>query len=278
MSRNQQTLNLKIAKRPGADSTKAWRAPSPASAYQSGVNYGLLNNQIMGRIHSTLPPPPGSANYWDPVNMVFVITYESPFLDGKGGGVARLGGVNVPGFVECGQGSPGCVKRGETQRLFSFDSITSPTNDRVASGAAHEYGHILFDRIHSPFSGNPTPLYGPGTPPGQCHLPPTTEYVNMGRYDLMKGLLPGDGRPNEGIVPCHSVWLMQPDIGQPTFSWVPVQQISGDVRDLHVPQIRGSAGTIFKVVPANSAQYFDQYFIFANYQCAASSAYDAKIP
>jgi len=274
MSRGQQVLSLEITKRPGADSTKAWRAPNPAVTYQANDDYGLLNNQIMQIVHDTYPPVAG-VNYWDPVNMVFVITYESPFFGGRGGGFDRLGWVDVPGFLECG--GIGCMKRGETQRLFTFDSMTSPTNDRVAQGAAHEYGHILFANSHSPYTGWPLPVEGPGTPPGQCHLPPVTEYVNMGRYDLLKALQPADSRPNEGLVPFHPVWLMQPEPVQAGFAWVPVREITSDTRGLRIPEIRGPQGTIFKIVPANSPQHLDQYFIVANYQGAASSIYDAKL-
>jgi|GEM_PF-1315584 len=269
MSHGQQTLNLKIVKRAGADSTKAWRAPNPASIYQTAGTYGTLNNQVMQKVHSAYP------NYWNPVNMVFVITYESPFFEGRGGGVGGLGGVSVPGFTECYQGTPGCIKRGETQRLFTFDSFTASTNQRVAGGAAHEYGHVLFDRLHSPYSGNFDPPNGPGTPPGQCHLPAVTEYVNMGRYDLMRGTAASDGRPSEGVLPYHPMWLQQPDVTQPNFSWVPIQDITTDTRDLRMKQIRDTAGKIYRVTPTNTT--LGQNFVFANYQCAASSTWDAKL-
>jgi hypothetical protein len=276
MSRGQQDLRIKTAKRLGADSIYAWRADSVATQYQSSSKgWERLNKQIMLKVHNAYRNAAVDTLYWGPINQVFILPYEKT-SPASWGGIASLSNngttVSVPGFQEALSGDD---KRGVTQRLNRWDNFTVNFNDRVPACLAHEYGHILFQNGgewapngHSPLSGNPP--YG--TSP-QCGNP-WSEYINMGKYDMMRGISGTDKAwIYFGLAPYHPVWLVKPDLYYSNVTWVPQVVLTADVRGLHVPQIRGTNATVYRI----NTSIGDQYFQFANFQGTASSRFDAKL-
>ena len=106
MSGGIQEMNLTITRRPSPDDSIAWLADNPLSHYNTGGPPGMghLTAEVMTEIHDTYP---GSPDYWQGVDQVFVVYYRCIGLSGFGStctnsGISSLGipaSVTVPSFA-----------------------------------------------------------------------------------------------------------------------------------------------------------------------------------
>ncbi len=233
MSRGAQHLSILILN-PSPDTTLAWVADHPASYYQSPSSYGALNAEIMTKIYNDQP------GVWIGVKQVFMIHYRNTFPNG-------VGWAGVRGLACFGSGcAPGFTGDGTTQRIGN-DDVNNPIQGEVAKFiAAHEYGHIL----------------------GFAHSPNTQiliqdcAYVNMGRYDDMRGVASwvSDG----GTVPYHPRHLLQA-------GWLSDTTVTTDAKDVRIPPMFTAAAHVVEVpVPGSNSQSY----MLANYQ--QLTPYDTK--
>jgi len=89
----------------------------------------------------------------------------------------------------------------------------------------------------------------------------------MGRYDVLRGF--GSNEPPERVNPYHPIQLFEHT------PWLGKVEITSDVRDFHIPQLRNSDPAKRKVYVVKpqplSGQYFNQYFLLSNHQGDAGS-------
>jgi len=107
-------VDLKIVKRPGADSVLAWVAPQPASYYYGSHDTGELNKAVMTMIGQTYEPNPTAG-----VDAVLTIAYKctSVFTPPQGKGCDIDYGTNGLGITDP-SGIPGWSAIPKARRLI----------------------------------------------------------------------------------------------------------------------------------------------------------------
>lgn len=232
MSHGEQALDLRIIK-PLDDSTKAWVADSSAAEYNG--DWQTLNRQIMNKIHDAYFTATGDS-IWKGVEEVCIFHYTRVWFD------VGIGGYAIPGF---GGGVPALQAIGFAIRFPQQTVNGSPNRTWSSFATGHEYGHNLGFWTHTPNTDDPDSLY----------------YVNMGRYDCMRQN-GGNNVSLQGFLPYHPKILA-------LFSWLDIVEVTSDVLDLHVPDIRDvSEGVVYRVRPDTG-----QHFLLVNHQ---GTGFDTK--
>lgn len=227
MSHGKQTLQLSIVKRLD-DSTKVWVADSSAAEYN--YDWHGLNREILKRIHDVCLAATGDS-IWKGVEQVCIYHYTCVWSDFGYGGYAFFGFTGVPALEA----------EGFTLR-FPAQAVNSNSNRTWSSYATgHEYGHNLGFVIHTPNTDDPDDA---------------ADYVNMGRYDCMRGN-GGNNVSLQGFLPYHVKLLAD------NFGWLDVATVNADTVDLRIPDVRDADdGKIYRVNVPNS----NQHFLLANHQ------------
>lgn len=155
MSVNMQQPTVEVVTDPD-NPGRPWTADSVASYYAPlGACNSVVNHEVFMKIHNAyLTQYPNG--YWAGVDYIFVIAYDQAY----GTTYSNPGGFTCGGVVPGGSGVPGLTAAGFAEHLFlrqpnPRDAFDTGTNNAVASGVAHEYGHVL-GMGHSPYSGNYT--------------------------------------------------------------------------------------------------------------------------
>ena len=270
MSHGEQQLNVSVLRRPGAPDS-AWVAPYPAHIYVT--TYGALAyeycNQdvfkIVGETDSTL---------WAGVDVVFSVQYQCLFpcdnttSDWTCEETCNWGGINnlmafiptvdwlrIPGYT---RNTPGT-----TQRVFYWPCLNTPTAKAAGAWvAAHEYGHVLGCRWHTPGSE-----------------PPDTSsvyYNNPGHYDVMRAIA-SPSVVAGGLTP-YSPWALNTLVQEAgRAGWMRRIRIEADTVGLRIPELWSEDGYVAEVMltqqPRSSTRGYE-FMWLTNYQ--GNNAFDAK--
>lgn len=229
-SRGRWRTDIRLVRRAGAPDS-AWRAPRPAADYAgpNGARYWVANREVLAQV--TVEQP----DVWRDVDQVWVVHDQCTFACTDNSSRERcedtcpFGGIAALGL---NQGDvPGLTGGGTTQRRYA---LASEGRDHAiqASFAAHEFGHRLLATPHAPGSDAA----------GE-------DWVNFGRYDLMRSGVNGAAVREEGLLPYSA--LMQARWG-----WLPRRVIDRDTLGLELADVLDARGELVEVVTRRPRQRF----------------------
>lgn len=229
-SRGRWRTDVRIVRRIDAPDS-AWRAPRGAASYAgpAGDRYWVANREVLAEITAQQP------GVWQDVDQIWVIhdqcTFPCPDNSTRErceetcpfGGIATLG-VN-PGDV------PGFAGSGTTQRMYALAS--EGRNHAIqASFAAHEFGHRILGTPHAPGSDAEG-----------------ADWVNFGRYDVMRSGVNGVHAREEGLLPYSALNLAR-------WGWLPRLLVSRDTLGLPIADVMGPRGQLIDIATRRPRQRF----------------------
>lgn len=242
--RGHWRVDLRVIKRTD-DSTRAWLAPRPASAYANSgaTNFTTANQEICAAIAVEHP------GIWQDVDQVWIVHDQCTFPCADNSTretceeTCPYGGISTIGAAALGV--PGLTGGGTTQRQF-LNAGDTRNHQIQLSFAVHEFGHRLFGAAHTPGSDAAG-----------------AEWTNVGRYDVMRSGVNGAAAREEGLVPYAAKLLAR-------WGWLDRVVIDRDTLGLRLPDVYGPRGVMYEVATRSPLQSF----AMAHY--AGATPFDAR--
>jgi len=229
-SRGRWRTDIRLVRRADAPDS-AWRAPRGAAEYAGpdGARYWVANREVLAQVSIAQP------GVWRGVDQIWVVHDQCTFpcTDNSSrercedtcpfGGIASLG-VNTADL-------PDFTGGGTTQRRYA---LASEGRDHAiqASFAAHEFGHRILATPHAPGSDAEG-----------------VDWVNFGRYDVMRSGVNGTHVREEGLLP-YSALLMA------RWGWLPRIMIDRDTLGLRLADVVSTRGGLVEIVTRRARQRF----------------------
>ncbi len=229
-SRGRWRTDIRFVRRTDAPDS-AWRAPRPAAEYAglTGRRYWEANREVLAAIAAEQP------GIWDGVDQVWVLHDQCTFpcSDNRTrdtcedtcpfGGIATLGATELE--------VPGLRGGGTTQRRYSR---ANETRDHAiqSSFAVHEFGHRILRAPHAP-----------GSDEGGA------DWVNFGRYDVLRSGVNGAPSREEGLLPYSPLHLAR-------WGWLPRRVIDRDAIGVPLSDVMGPRGELIEVRTRSAQQSF----------------------
>lgn len=243
-SRGRWRTDIRLVRRSDAPDS-AWRAPQPAASYAgpNGQHYGVANREVLAQVAVSQP------DVWRDVDQVWVIHDQCifPCTDNSSRDgcedTCPFGGIATLGVTELDV--PGLLGGGTTQRRYAR---ASEARDHAiqSSFAVHEFGHRILSTPHSPGSDAEG-----------------VDWVNFGRYDVLRSGVNGADAREEGLLPYSPLQLAR-------WGWLPRLIVDRDTLGLRIGDVMGLRGQLVEIATRSPRQRF---VLSAH---AASTPYDAR--